>query len=130
MVVRFGAKIKKRRGKRWHGFGSKKKHRGKGSRGGKGFAGSAKHRWSYITTYKPDHFSGKGFFSLKKKYKEINIDQLVKLTGNKKDIDLSTHGYSKLLGRGEISKAINVKVESFTTSAKEKIEAAGGTVSQ
>jgi len=32
----------------------------------------------------------------------------------------------KILGRGEISKKLTVKVQAFSASAKEKIEAAGG----
>ncbi|GEM_PF-1132585 len=42
MVVRFRKKVIKRRGSRTYGYGSSKKHRGKGSRGGKGLAGSGK----------------------------------------------------------------------------------------
>jgi large subunit ribosomal protein L15 len=34
----------------------------------------------------------------------------------------------KVLGDGEISKAVNVRAHKFSQSAKEKIEAAGGTV--
>ena len=34
----------------------------------------------------------------------------------------------KVLGNGELTKALNVKVAAYTASAKEKIEAAGGTV--
>lgn len=33
----------------------------------------------------------------------------------------------KILGNGEISKKLNVKVSAFSEKAKEKIEAAGGT---
>jgi large subunit ribosomal protein L15 len=33
----------------------------------------------------------------------------------------------KILGGGELTKKLNVKVEAFSASAKEKIEAAGGT---
>lgn len=33
----------------------------------------------------------------------------------------------KILGRGEITKKLNVKVTAFSATAKEKIEAAGGT---
>ncbi len=33
----------------------------------------------------------------------------------------------KILGRGEISKKLTVKVQAFSASAREKIEAAGGT---
>ena len=34
----------------------------------------------------------------------------------------------KVLGRGEITKKLTVKANIFSASAKEKIEAAGGTV--
>ena len=34
----------------------------------------------------------------------------------------------RILGNGEITKKLNVKAQGFTKSAKEKIEAAGGTV--
>ena len=34
----------------------------------------------------------------------------------------------KVLGNGELTKKLNVKVDAFSASAKEKIEAAGGTV--
>ena len=37
-------------------------------------------------------------------------------------------GGVKILGNGEITKAITVKAHAFSASAKEKIEAAGGTV--
>ena len=128
MVVRFGKKIRKQRGKRWHGYGAKKKHRGKGSSGGRGWAGSHKHKWSYVNKYEPDHFGKRGFNSLKKKGNQINIDQLVKLAGDNKKIDLKEYGYAKLLGRGDISKAISVRVDSCSSSAKEKIESVGGSV--
>ncbi|MEL6855779.1 MAG: 50S ribosomal protein L15, partial [Cyanobacteria bacterium J06607_13] len=39
----------------------------------------------------------------------------------------SNDGPLKVLGDGEISTALNVKAAAFTKSAKEKIEAAGGT---
>ena len=35
----------------------------------------------------------------------------------------------KILGQGEVGKAFNVEVHAFSKSAKEKIEAAGGSVS-
>ena len=34
----------------------------------------------------------------------------------------------KVLGRGEVSKALNIKAHRFSKTAREKIEAAGGTV--
>ncbi|NPA38689.1 MAG: 50S ribosomal protein L15 [Candidatus Nanohaloarchaeota archaeon] len=42
MVVRFKKKVVKKRGSRTYGYGSPKKHRGKGSKGGKGKAGVGK----------------------------------------------------------------------------------------
>lgn len=36
----------------------------------------------------------------------------------------------KILGNGELTKKLNVKVNAFSASAKEKIEAAGGTAEE
>ena len=36
----------------------------------------------------------------------------------------------KVLGTGEISVKVNITADAFSTSAKDKIEAAGGSVSQ
>jgi len=123
-------KVRKMRGSRTHGYGSKKKHRGKGSKGGKGYAGSHKHKYIKIVKYEPWHFGKKGFVSLKKKDKIINIVDLVKISEkiNKDVIDLSELGYDKLLAKGKIDKKIHVKVKKISKKAKEKIEKAGGTV--
>ena len=117
-------KAKKKR--RTHGYGSKKKHRGKGSKGGKGYAGSHKHKYSYIVKYEPNHFGFKGFISLKSKPKTINVGDLERFETTK--INLSFLGYEKLLGKGNITKAFEIKVKSSSKRAKEKIESAGGKV--
>src|SRR3989344_9625392 len=122
MPPRLRKKKTRQRGLRWHGWGAKKKHRGKGSRGGKGWGGSTKHKRSYVYTYAPDHFGYKGFHSLKKKDNAINVGDLEKL--GKKEIDLSEMGYEKLLSKGNVSSALTVKVSKFSAKAKEKIEAA------
>lgn len=120
-------KIQKMRGSKTHGYGAKKKHRGKGSRGGRGYAGSHKHNYSYITSKEPDHFGYKGFHSLRKKGKSININDLEKLVkGN--EIDLTALGYTKLLSNGEISKPLIIKIRKYSKKAKEKIEKAGGKI--
>src|SRR3989338_1352593 len=101
MPVRFRKKITRQRGKRWHGWGAKKKHRGKGSRGGKGWGGSTKHKRSYVYTYAPEHLGYKGFHSLKKKERAINVGELEKfLAEGKKELDLNELGYGKLLSKG------------------------------
>ena len=126
MPTHFRKKITRQRGRRWHGWGAKKKHRGKGSRGGKGYGGSSKHKRSYIYAYEPEHFGYKGFHSLKKKGKAINVGNLEKF--GKLELDLNELGYTKLLSKGNVSSPLVVKVAKFSQRAKEKIEKAGGKI--
>lgn len=128
MVVRFRKKSHKMRGYD-RGFGEKKKHRGKGSRGGKGCAGSTKHKKSYIVRFEPHHFDHKGFHSLSKREARIvNVGDLEKLAAGKTEINLTELGYDKLLGSGEISAPLAVHIAQFSKSAKEKIAKAGGKI--
>lgn len=128
MVVRFRKKVHKMRGYD-RGFGEKKKHRGKGSRGGKGYAGSTKHKKSYIVRFEPHHFDHRGFHSLSKVEKKIaNVGDLEKLAAGKAELNLTELGYDKLLGSGEISAPLAVRVSQFSKSAKAKIEKAGGKI--
>ncbi len=48
--------------------------------------------------------------------------------GDTYSLDLSAAGISKLLGAGNISLKVNVTVEEASAKAREKIEAAGGSV--
>ena len=127
MSVRFRKKISRQRGSSTHGWGSKKKHRGGGSLGGRGMSGYHKHKYSFVVSKDPEHFGYKGFTSIEKKVKTINIDDMQRLT---KDgaVDLVSMGYGKLLSRGRIDKAVKVRVRKFSAKAKEKIEAAGGNI--
>ena len=70
-------------------------------------------------------------------YVGINIDTLASLAEAKNIVDfdletlsqnglVSSHDRVKILGRGELSKALNVKAHAFSASAKSAIEAAGG----
>lgn len=131
MVVRRKKKVRKFRGKRSYGYGSHKKHRGGGSRGGRGKAGMHKHKWSYTVKYEPEHFGKRGFkrpSAVVKKVKTINLGRLSALAAGKKKIDLTKLGYNKVLGSGKIQAAIEVVAEAFSKKAIEKIEAAGGKV--
>ncbi len=61
------------------------------------------------------------------------IDRLVELglaskEGDRYSVDLTALGYTKLLGRGTITKPVEVKVQSATETAIQKIEEAGGKV--
>ena len=67
-------------------------------------------------------------------YAEINVSELEKTGLTEVDLDAlkakklahpSTHEL-RVLGNGDISKAITVKARYFTETAKEKIEKAGG----
>jgi large subunit ribosomal protein L15 len=140
MVVRI--KKKRRRGERTY-HGSHKKRRGKGSKGGSGKAGLHKHKWTYTVKYEPKHFGKRGFKSVKKKYyeeKAINIGELnelisrlekdnkLNLENEKIKINLKDLGYDKILGRGEINKAIIVEVKKISKIARNKIEEKGGEI--
>jgi large subunit ribosomal protein L15 len=125
-----------------HGFGNTQKHRGAGSRGGRGMAGSKKQRWQYVSKYLPGYFGRRGF---KKKGEvqcditinvgeiEAILDALVKegkAKGGKGaySVDLAAAGFTKLLGTGKVASKLTVTVASCSAKAKEKIEAAGGSI--
>ncbi len=72
-------------------------------------------------------------------YNAINLDTLQKLaeTKNVKAVDLdvlvqnglaSKHDLIKVLGRGELTAALEVKAHAFSATAKQAIEAKGGSV--
>ncbi len=132
------------RGRRRCGYGFGKKHRGKGSKGGKGMAGTGKKAGQKITwvhAKMPDYFGkkGKGFFSRARKMPSINIDEIIrnmekfisegkaKRISQGTEIDLSNF---KILGRGELKEKMIIRAKSFSLSAKEKIEKAGGSIQQ
>jgi large subunit ribosomal protein L15 len=109
-------------------------------RGGKGRAGGRKHFWIRTVKYEPDRYEKKGFLppSAKKPRPEtLNLGELNDMIETNHDkliideegaIDLDSMGYGKLLGRGEISKKIKVKVRGHTQSAREKIEGKDGEI--
>jgi len=72
----------------------------------------------------------RGFSNIlfEKKYNVINLKDLAKFDGevNKESLGLAKEDFLKILGEGEISKALTVSADKFSKSAKEKIEKAGG----
>jgi large subunit ribosomal protein L15 len=71
----------------------------------------------------------KGFKPLEREeYIEVNVDNLEKIAGNEKEINLNEllGGPVKVLGRGEINVSLVVKASKFSKQAKEKIEKAQG----
>jgi large subunit ribosomal protein L15 len=113
-----------------HGRG-KKAGRGAGLRGGRGNAGLLKHRHMYMTKNMPDHFGRHGFKrpkSVVKTDKIVNIGKLEELFPDKKTINLTEEGYTKLLGGGEINSKVKITVNSASEAAIEKIKKAGGEI--
>ena len=121
-------KVVRMRGSKTHGYGSKKKHRGGGSQGGKGLAGRLKHkktffkRWGYD---KQPRFKSLEHKGVRSKEKAINLRDLLTLT-DKDEIDASEFGYGKVLSGGVLQRPVTIKAKKFSGRAKEKIEAAGG----
>jgi large subunit ribosomal protein L15 len=131
-------KIRKTRGSRTQGYGRVGQHRDHGSKGFRK-VGRHKHLWSYVTTFEPDYFGKHGFTSrqsLKRQGNTINLQKLEEISGKfsvekeegKLSIDLTSLGYSKLLGTGQVSKALIVNVASCSKAASEKIKEAGGQI--
>lgn len=118
-------KVHQMRGYR-RGYGSKKKHRGKGSKGGKGWGGSTKHNRSYVYTKARDHFGHTGFHSLHPTTRAINVGDLESFAPG--EVNLTALGYHKLLSKGSVTKSFAITVGQCTTGAKKKIEQSGGTV--
>lgn len=129
-------KSRKQRGLWSHGWGHKKKHRGKGSRGGKGMAGSGKRadtkKPTIINLYGNDYFGRHGFVVPQKKHVEaINVKDLPALmeqhhlTG---EVNLNSLGYGKLLASGTLPHPVKVTVERASKQAIEKVKSAGGDV--
>jgi large subunit ribosomal protein L15 len=130
-------KSRKMRGSRTHGWGVSGQHRKSGMRGGTGRSGTFKHKWTSILRY-GDTREGIGFRgpnSLSRS-RAINVGELELLTGpggvqerkTPATLDLTIMGYDKLLGRGSVGRAYNIKVARSSKSAARKIQEAGGTV--
>ena len=118
-------KTQKMRGSRSCGYGRKKRHRGKGNKGGSGMAGSKTHKIFKTLKENPNYFVHK---TLKKKQKEviINLRDLKNFKENK--IDLRSLGYTKLLGIGEIERKVEVIINKWSKTAEEKIRKMGGII--
>ena len=96
---------------RYHGRG-KKAGRGAGKRGGRGNAGLNKHKVMTRLKYMPGHWGMHGFNrhpGLRVVNSSINLGQVAEIAEGD-SIDLSQMGVDKLLGRGNIARALPIKV--------------------
>jgi large subunit ribosomal protein L15 len=133
-------KVHSKRGQRTSGWGGAQKHRGAGSRGGRGNAGTGKHKQIKMLI-EGKRFGKVGFkrhASLKKNHITINVgvidrnieawaaDGTAKNNSGVYVLDVTALGYDKVLGSGKLTHKIEITSETFSKSAIEKIEGAGG----
>lgn len=143
MVVNKRKKNSRQRGSKTHGWGAMKKHRGAGSRGGKGFAGSGKRADSKKpSVWNRKYFGKHGFKSKGQKLKIMpfnllyiadNFDSLLKKNIMVKEndyyeLDAKNLGFNKLLSKGKATSKFKINVMFASKNAIEKVKAAGGEV--
>ena len=136
MATRF-RKSRRQRGTRYCGWGQIGQHRQSGSRGGVGQAGKHKHFWIRTVIEEPTHFGHPQSKSHQKipvkKWANLkDLDYLyskhVKSDSENRTLDLTNLGINKLLGGGNVTTKMNVRVEQISRRAVEKIQAIGGNV--
>jgi large subunit ribosomal protein L15 len=122
-------KIRKTRGSRTQGYGRIGQHRDAGSKGNRK-VGRHKHLWSKVVTSEPNYFGKHGFTSpqsINRRESTLNIQKLTAIAETN-TVDLTSMGYTKLLGTGKITKPLTVTVPTCSKLAEEKIVKAGGKV--
>ncbi|QSG15377.1 uL15m family ribosomal protein [Halapricum desulfuricans] len=139
------SKKKRQRGSRTHGGGTHKNRRGAGHRGGRGAAGRDKHEFH---NHEP---LGKSGFTRPEKAKETvetidvrELDEDAPLLAADGLAEETDSGYRidarevvettaetdvvKVLGAGQVRNELEVVADDFSETAREKVEAAGGSV--
>ena len=136
------SKRSRQRGSWTHGWGAKKKHRGKGNKGGAGMAGTGKRADSKKPSIwkDPNYFGKHGFASRFKKEKAVNVQylneaadslveqKLIEKKGDMYRIELSKLGFGKLLSKGPAVKKFEIFAARASPGAIEAVKAAGGSV--
>tara|TARA_Y100000310_G_scaffold344294_1_gene456260 strand:+ start:3629 stop:4060 length:432 start_codon:yes stop_codon:yes gene_type:complete len=129
-------KSKGQRGYNSHGWGSKKKHRGAGHRGGRGMAGTGKRadtkKPTIINLYGNDYYGKTGFKRPNStpdciiNLRELN--QMVESGLVKDEINLTNLGYDKLLGLGKLNHKLKITVAKASKKVIEKLKESGSEV--
>ena len=144
MTVNKRKKNDRQRGSKTHGWGAKKKHRGKGHQGGAGMAGTGKRADSKKPSIWKDvkYFGKHGFISKTPKVKinavnivyiEQHLNKFLSANLAKKEnefycVELDKIGYNKLLGDGQVNLKFKIKTPYASKSAVEKVHEAGGEI--
>lgn len=128
MVVRHDRKDRKYFGTRRWGAGNIKNRRGGGSKGGRGNAGSRKHKFTWMTAKHPELIKHVGFTPWKpgrSKLDEITLKEVDRIISRNQDNTVELEGY-KVLSNGTLSRKITIKASGFSKPAMEKIKRLGG----
>lgn len=131
---------KKFRGSRTCGGGTSKNRRGAGNRGGRGRAGICKHhaikailmgygqgKYGFTRPVKTQkHTSVVNVGELDELADELVVGGFAQVENGKYIIDLPSLDIDKVLGKGRVTKQLEVIASDFSSSAREKIESSGG----
>jgi large subunit ribosomal protein L15 len=144
MTINKRKKNSRQRASTTHGYGSKKKHRGHGSRGGTGLAGTGKRADSKKPSFWQDteYFGRHGFVNpstikpifplnivdIERKLDSYLAEKLIVKEGDTYIVDLGKLGFDKLLGDGRVSHKFKITAKFASGIAIEKIKEAGGSV--
>jgi large subunit ribosomal protein L15 len=143
MVVNKRKKNSRQRASTTHGYGSKKKHRGHGSRGGSGLGGTGKRADSKKPSFWNEPYFGKYGFKRNVTVKPVNTlsileleskldsylsDKLIAKEGDFYVVDLDKLGSQKILGNGKVTHKFRLTAKFASGIAIEKVKAAGGEV--
>jgi large subunit ribosomal protein L15 len=118
-----------------HGYGSKKKNRGAGNRGGRGNAGSGKKGQSKnmkkdginelgehgFNSRTPDQ-DGINLKDIDQRIDEFVDEGVAEETDDGYVFHAEEAGYEKILGGGKLTRDIEIRAENFSSSAERKIE--------
>ncbi len=144
-TARTRAKNSRQRASVTHGYGSMKKHRGAGSRGGRGNAGSGKRgdarkpffrvklgkelgKFGFSNAKHRVVFSSVNIFYIENSFDSLKAKGYIKEKDGYFSVDLSKLGFNKLLATGKPSRKYEIYVDYASDSALDKISAAGGVV--
>ncbi|MBI2175885.1 50S ribosomal protein L15 [Candidatus Woesearchaeota archaeon] len=142
MTVNRRKKDVKFRGSHTHGWGSKKKHRGSGNRGGKGNAGTGKRADQNKPSIWHEQYFGKHGFthkgavrhkSVNIEFLDQNIEKLVKSGVAKQQngafaVNIADLGFGKLLGKGRVTRKMAITAGYASSRAVDAVREAGGEV--
>ena len=134
MTVRRKRKLNKLRGQRKHGHGDTKNRRGGGSRGGRGKAGSHKHKYTkYFATFGTEKKKVKG----KQELESLNLDQIQQFlpkwvaegkavqSAGEITVDARKAGFSKIVARGQLHSKVVFENAKASKRAAEKLGKSG-----